>query len=316
MLTLKKQQHTNALHIALFGIQSALAVTLPFNFSAGTPISASQMNANFQTLSNASWSLTGSNISYNSGFVGAGTSNPLSTFETGGSLGVAIRTVTSATTLTSSDQTLLVNAAGSAVTVTLPPSVAGRMYTIKKIDTSANTVTISAPAGTTIDSASSALLKSPSAYANIASDGSNYWITGSNALIAVGSTIHPSPAIQYTVSSPPTIILHTTNGVSAIVPQSGNYLVWYSARAWCSGSATMGWHFYLYDATSSAYLDLTYGNNIATTYLNGDNKITQTYVGYLTAGHTMTVAQSLNSVGTYYVADGNGGPSVHMIKVY
>ena len=116
----------SAMLLHFFSVSAhATSVTLPFSFSAGTPISASQMNANFQTLSNTSWSLTGSNIFYNPGFVGAGTTNPLSTLQTGGSFGVAIRTVTSATTLTSSDQTLLVNAAGGAITVTLPTAITG-----------------------------------------------------------------------------------------------------------------------------------------------------------------------------------------------
>ena len=310
-----KQKHSNALHIALFGIQSALAVTLPFNFSAGTPISASQMNANFQTLSNTSWSLTGSNIFYNSGFVGAGTTNPLSTLQTGGSFGVAIRTVTSATTLTSSDQTLLVNAAGGAITVTLPTAITGRIYTIKKIDTSTNAVTINTLSGATIDLAASALLNSPTAYANIASDGSNYWITGSNTLIAIGTNaLHQVSAV---CASGGTTIFHSAYGVSATVPSSGTYLVWYSARGYAS-SGSPGWSIALYDVTNSnTQLDSGYGNNVYTAAgTNGDNRITQTYIGPLTAGHTITVGQIIYGAGTLCTIDGNGGPSIHMVKTY
>ncbi len=44
---------TSIFFLALFWIQSAVAYTLPFSFSAGSPISASQMNANFAYVLNA-----------------------------------------------------------------------------------------------------------------------------------------------------------------------------------------------------------------------------------------------------------------------
>ena len=67
--------------------------------------------------------------------VGAsGTAN--STLQVSGSLSLSIRTVTANTTLSGTDYTVLVNATGGAVTVTLPTpttAISGRTYIIKKI---------------------------------------------------------------------------------------------------------------------------------------------------------------------------------------
>src|SRR4051794_10126353 len=67
--------------------------------------------------------------------VGA-TGNANSTLQVQGSLSLSIRTITATTTLTNSDYTVLVNATGGAVNVTLPTpttSINGRTYIIKKI---------------------------------------------------------------------------------------------------------------------------------------------------------------------------------------
>ena len=67
--------------------------------------------------------------------VGA-TGSANSTLQVQGSLSLSIKTITASTSLTASDYTVLVNAAGGAVTVTLPApsaSIIGRTYVIKKI---------------------------------------------------------------------------------------------------------------------------------------------------------------------------------------
>ncbi len=67
--------------------------------------------------------------------VGA-TGSANSTLQVQGSLSLSIKTITASTTLNATDYTVLVNAAGGAVTVTLPApsaSITGRTYVIKKI---------------------------------------------------------------------------------------------------------------------------------------------------------------------------------------
>ena len=63
-----------------------------------------------------------------------GTAN--STLQVQGSVSLSIRTITATTTLTNNDYTVLVNASGGAVNVTLPTpttTISGRTYIIKKI---------------------------------------------------------------------------------------------------------------------------------------------------------------------------------------
>lgn len=66
-----------------------------------------------------------------------------------------IRSVTASTTLGDGDRTILVDASGGAVTVTLPTANAfkGTEYRVKKIDASGNAVTIAA--ADTVDGAAS-----------------------------------------------------------------------------------------------------------------------------------------------------------------
>ena len=67
--------------------------------------------------------------------VGA-TGSANSTLQVQGSVSMSIRTITASTTITDTDYTLLVDASGGAVTVTLPApstSINGRTYVIKKI---------------------------------------------------------------------------------------------------------------------------------------------------------------------------------------
>jgi len=78
---------------------------------------------------------------------------------------------------------ILVDANSSALTMTLPSAVgiAGRTYTIKKIDSSANTVTINTTSSQTIDTGTTSYLNSQSQYINVISDGAGWYVTGGNA---------------------------------------------------------------------------------------------------------------------------------------
>lgn len=85
-------------------------------------------------------------------------------------------TITGSATLAPTTCILLVNASGGAVAVTLEAASAAIQATsIKKIDATANTVTITPPTGT-IDSVSNYVITQPNAAITVTSDLTNYWI--------------------------------------------------------------------------------------------------------------------------------------------
>lgn len=102
----------------------------------------------------------------------------LDTSSPGSDATLAIETITGATTLDNTHSVVLCNATGGAFTVTLPAAVdnPGRRYYIKKIDSSANAVTIDGNAAETIDEATTQILRDQYATLAIVSDGSEWWI--------------------------------------------------------------------------------------------------------------------------------------------
>tara|TARA_R110002110_G_scaffold8879_1_gene44278 strand:- start:3278 stop:3994 length:717 start_codon:yes stop_codon:yes gene_type:complete len=111
-----------------------------------------------------------------SGEVGIATNSPNSGLTINSSLAHAYRTITANYTVTDGDYTIFVNAGNANLTVTLPTSanIGGRMYIIKRVDSSGNTVTISPDGSETIDGASSIVIASQSS-AILQSDNSNWW---------------------------------------------------------------------------------------------------------------------------------------------
>ncbi len=94
----------------------------------------------------------------------------------------AIRTPTANYTALPIDGTILANAAGAALTVTLPRAIAGRRLEVKKTDSSVNTVTVAPPAvvsptpAITIDGAASKVIASLNDAFTFVSDGTNWFI--------------------------------------------------------------------------------------------------------------------------------------------
>ncbi|MFZ9654544.1 MAG: hypothetical protein ACO29V_02805 [Limnohabitans sp.] len=88
----------------------------------------------------------------------------------------ALTTRTAAYTATTSDHTILCNATTAAFSVTLPTAVGntGQMYSIKKIDASANAVTVATTAAQTIDGAATRSLASQWSSVTVQSDGANW----------------------------------------------------------------------------------------------------------------------------------------------
>lgn len=71
--------------------------------------------------------------------------------------------------------TVLCDASGGAITVSLDPTETGRIITIKKIDTSANAVTLN-PVSGQIDGAASAVMASAMEAVTVHSDGSDWYV--------------------------------------------------------------------------------------------------------------------------------------------
>lgn len=83
---------------------------------------------------------------------------------------------TSAYTLTEANDICLVDATGGAVTITLPTAAGkpGRTYTVKKIDASANAVTVDGDGSETIDGAANVSLAAQWDSVRLFSDGTNW----------------------------------------------------------------------------------------------------------------------------------------------
>jgi parallel beta-helix repeat protein len=90
-------------------------------------------------------------------------------------IGASVQTVSADTTV-SFQETVLVNASGGPRTITLPKPANGRIVTIKKIDSSANTVTIQNNSGETIDGAAAYSLPAQWSTMTVGSDGTNWYV--------------------------------------------------------------------------------------------------------------------------------------------
>jgi hypothetical protein len=127
--------------------------------------------SNYERLS-AAWS--GNICTLKAEAAGTGTARALNA-ELAGVIGGTV-TKTSAYTATASDFTIRVDASGGAVTITLPAAAShtGRLYRIKKVDGSANAVTIDGNAAETIDGAATQSTTTQYASFTIQSNGTNW----------------------------------------------------------------------------------------------------------------------------------------------
>jgi hypothetical protein len=109
--------------------------------------------------------------------VGVNNSTPGSGLHVNSSFATAITSKQQDYTLTDTDHTVLVNCSGGNVTITLPTAVgcAGRMYIIKRTDTSANSVNIDANGSEQIDGSTSLVGVAARGSIVIQSDNSGWW---------------------------------------------------------------------------------------------------------------------------------------------
>jgi hypothetical protein len=112
------------------------------------------------------------------GKVGIGTSSPNSSLDVAGSMAVMYRYVVSDQNVMDYDCVIAVNASGGARHLYLPSAVgtAGRVYTVKKVDSSSNSVFVEASAGQHVDGYSYVVLAEQWNSVTVVSDGSNWLI--------------------------------------------------------------------------------------------------------------------------------------------
>jgi hypothetical protein len=112
--------------------------------------------------------------------VGIATTTPLSTFEVNGSTGQTITTVASDLTLDASHSIIVCNNGSATKTITLPTAVGikGRIYNIKRSETSTATISISATSAQLIDGEATVFLTHAKEAISLISDGNNWKIIG------------------------------------------------------------------------------------------------------------------------------------------
>jgi hypothetical protein len=108
----------------------------------------------------------------------------------------ATRTLLVSTALNEGDNTVFVDATAGAVTLTLPNPLLlkGKRLSFKKIDSSANAVTISPFGSETIDGASSFVMAYQNAFIELLSDGTNWQIVNETRILVLNEQYISAPA--------------------------------------------------------------------------------------------------------------------------
>lgn len=116
------------------------------------------------------------------GNVGVATTSPNSRLQVFGAIATTVATFFANVTLSDAASVAQVDAAGAARTITLPAAagINGRQYTLKKIDATANTVTVDPTGAETIDGAATYVLSVQWKYVVLVSNGANWIIVGNN----------------------------------------------------------------------------------------------------------------------------------------
>lgn len=152
-------------------ILAAIATVPIANGGTGQPTAAAAINALLPSQTGQSGNCLSTNGT-SSLWAGCGSGG-------GGSGGsTQFATVTSNTTLSSGSTSVLVNASGGNVAITLPSAVGqNNNFYIKRIDASTNTVTIGTTSAQTIDGQSSVGIQFQYSSVTLKSDNANWWIT-------------------------------------------------------------------------------------------------------------------------------------------
>ena len=168
---------------SLFGV-SASTVSFNGEYGNGTKIFSSGVFVSPKSGADAPGSVNSSLVVRDNAYIGSNSAAPTSGLGVVGEtkltgLNTAITTKTANYTALTTDHTILVDATSNNVTITLPTAVGNsRLYTIKRIDGSVNTVTIATTSSQTIDGSTTytGLLTQYQTVA-VQSNGSHYFIT-------------------------------------------------------------------------------------------------------------------------------------------
>jgi len=149
------------------------------SYSSGTSVSVADSNT-ISAGTKFKVFYPGLNVNY-TGKVGINTINPNTHLHVEGPISTAITSTTSTYTCGDDDSTVLVDASSGGVTVNLPSTsgITGRIYTIKKTDSSGNVVTVDGNAST-VDGIYESNLESQYKYITVQTDGSNWHIISDN----------------------------------------------------------------------------------------------------------------------------------------
>ena len=152
----------------------------------------------------------------NDGDVGIGTTSPVSTLDVNGSVGYAVTTRTSATTLDNTHNVVLCNTGAYTVTLPAAASNTGRIYYIKNIDTDGDDITIDGNGAETIDGSATYVLDTYLRNIKIISDGSNWHVIsdGNNGSL---TTLTCASSTDYGTLT----IDEAASGVSSTIPYTG-----------------------------------------------------------------------------------------------
>lgn len=103
----------------------------------------------------------------------------------------SVATKTAAYTLTATDSIILADATTAAFQVTLPTAVGitGRQYTIKRINSGANNVSVGTTRGQTIDGVSTKTLGAQWSAVSVVSDGANWQVVNVVNVVNVVGTV-------------------------------------------------------------------------------------------------------------------------------
>jgi hypothetical protein len=162
-------------------VQEANAFTAQFNMTSAGQTVTEWNNFKSEDGFHSAGTMTAAYGFHHEGFA-AGTTKRAIYVEADPSLftavGMAIVAKTGAYTLTDDDYTVTCDSSGGAFTITLPAASGrtGRVYNIKKTDSSANAVTVDGNASETIDGATTVVITTQYDSLQIQSDGSNWHI--------------------------------------------------------------------------------------------------------------------------------------------